>query len=153
MAKEFKMVNGWNFARGKPLLQKTGLRAKLLVAWLRVNTTFCSQIGQNVKENSLTLRKFIGHNFILFNMAVVSAYIGKTSESGRATMYNVAFRYNGRDYLQNVWVPKSAVYYYRASTCKLSVDDWVLKKVVELAVANPNKPFVDRGALLNGVEW
>ena len=86
-------------------------------------------------------------------MAVVSAYIGKTSESGRATMYNVAFRYNGRDYLQNVWVPKSAVYYYRASTCKLSVNDWVLKKVVELAVANPNKPFVDRGALLNGVEW
>ena len=76
-----------------------------------------------------------------------------TGESGRATMYNVAFRYNGRDYLQNVWVPKSAVYYYRASTCKLSVDDWVLKKVVELAVANPNKPFVDRGALLNGVEW
>lgn len=140
-------------ARGKPLLQKTGLRAKLLVAWLRVNTTCCSQIGQNVKENSLTLRKFIGHNFILFNMAVVSAYIGKTSESGQATMYNVAFRYNGRDYLQNVWVPKSAVYYYRASTCKLSVDDWVLKKVVELAVANPNKPLVDRGALLNGVEW
>lgn len=29
-------------------------------------------------------------------MAVVSAYIGKTSESGQATMYNVAFRYNGR---------------------------------------------------------
>jgi hypothetical protein len=45
------------------------------------------------------------------------------------------------------------VYYYRASTCKLSVDDWVLKKVVELAVENPNKPLVDRGALLNGVEW
>lgn len=132
------MVNGWNFARGKLPLQKTGLRGKLLVAWLRVNTTCCSQIG---------------HNFILFNMAVVSAYIGKTSESGQATMYNVAFRYNGRDYLQNVWVPKSAVYYYRASTCKLSVDDWVLKKVVELAVANPNKPLVDRGALLNGVEW
>lgn len=33
------MVNGWNFARGKPLLQKTGLRGKLLVAWLRVNIT------------------------------------------------------------------------------------------------------------------
>lgn len=84
-------------------------------------------------------------------MAVVSAYIGKTSESGQATLYIVACRYNGRDYLQNVWVPKSAVYYYRASTCKLSVDDWVLKKVVELAVANPNKPFVDRGALLNAL--
>lgn len=84
-------------------------------------------------------------------MAVVSAYIGVTS--GKATQYNVAFWYKGRGYLQNVWIPHSAVYYYRAQTCKLSVDDWVLKKAVELAVADPNKPFVDRGALLNGVQW
>lgn len=84
-------------------------------------------------------------------MGVVSAYIGVSS--GKATKYSVAFRYKGRSYLQEVWVPKSAVYYYRASTCKLSVDDWVLKKAVELAVADPDKPFVDRGALLNGVEW
>lgn len=84
---------------------------------------------------------------------VINATIVKESESGKATLYSVGFKYKGRSYLQEVWIPRNAVYYYRAQTGKLSVDDWVAKKVIEEAVADSNKRFVDRGALLNGVEW
>lgn len=86
-------------------------------------------------------------------MAVVNACIVKTSESGKATLFSIGFRYKNFPYLQNVWIPLSAIYYYRAQTGKLSVDDWVLKKTIELAVEDPNKALVDSGALLNGVDW
>ena len=77
----------------------------------------------------------------------------RTAESGKARLFSIGFYCCGGSHLFNMWIPESAIEYYRAQQGRLSVGDWVGKKIEEEIINRHPSPRVRNAVALGEFTW